>query len=80
MDYPITPLAFTEVTFDDRFWLPRLTTNREVTIPYDFRKCEDRPAASTTSPRPPGGWRGRTRESFSTTPTCSRWSKGPPTR
>jgi len=40
MDYPITPLAFTEVTFDDRFWLPRLTTNRKVTIPYDFRKCE----------------------------------------
>ena len=40
MDYPITPVAFTEVTFDDRFWLPRLTTNREVTIPYDFRKCE----------------------------------------
>ena len=40
MDYPVTPVAFTEVTFDDRFWLPRLTTNREVTIPYDFRKCE----------------------------------------
>ena len=40
MDYPITPVAFTEVTFGDRFWLPRLTTNREVTIPYDFRKCE----------------------------------------
>ena len=29
------------MTFDDRFWLPRLTTNREVTIPYDFRKCEE---------------------------------------
>ena len=41
MDYPITPVAFTGVTFDDRFWLPRLTTNREVTIPYDFRKCEE---------------------------------------
>ena len=41
MDYPVTPVAFTEVTFDDRFWLPRLTTNREVTIPYDFRKCEE---------------------------------------
>ena len=40
MDYPITPGAFTEVTFDDRFWLPRLATNREVTIPYDFRTCE----------------------------------------
>ena len=41
MDYPITPVAFTRVTFDDGFWLPRLTTNREVTIPYDFRKCEE---------------------------------------
>ena len=41
MDYPITPVAFTAVTFDDGFWLPRLTTNREVTIPYDFRKCEE---------------------------------------
>ena len=26
--------------FDDQFWLPRLATNREVTIPYDFRTCE----------------------------------------
>ena len=41
MDYPITPVAFTGVTFDDGFWLPRLTTNRVVTIPYDFRKCEE---------------------------------------
>ena len=41
MDYPISPVAFTAVTFDDGFWLPRLTTNREVTIPYDFRKCEE---------------------------------------
>ena len=41
MDYPITPVAFTGVTFDGRFWLPRLTTNRGVTIPYDFRKCEE---------------------------------------
>ena len=41
MDYPIAPVAFTRVTFDDCFWLPRLTTNREVTIPYDFRKCEE---------------------------------------
>ena len=41
MDYPITPVAFTAVTYDDGFWLPRLRTNREVTIPYDFRKCEE---------------------------------------
>ena len=26
--------------FDDRFWLPRMATNGEVAIPYDFRTCE----------------------------------------
>ena len=41
MDYPITPAPFTEVCFTDRFWLPRLETNRQVTIPYDFEKCEE---------------------------------------
>ena len=41
MDYPITPVPFTEVCFTDRFWLPRLETNRQVTIPYDFEKCEE---------------------------------------
>ena len=38
MDYPIKPVAFTEVGIDDAFWLPRLRTNREVTIPYDFQE------------------------------------------
>ena len=41
MDYPITPAPFTAVCFTDRFWLPRLETNRQVTIPYDFEKCEE---------------------------------------
>ncbi|MDE0098171.1 MAG: glycoside hydrolase family 127 protein [Truepera sp.] len=41
MDYPITPVPFTEGCFTDRFWLPRLETNRQVTIPYDFEKCEE---------------------------------------
>ena len=40
-DYPIQPVAFTQVSFEDEFWLPRLETNRNVTIPYDFQKCED---------------------------------------
>jgi DUF1680 family protein len=39
-DYPFVPTPFTAVSFDDRFWLPRLDTNRRVTIPYDFEKCE----------------------------------------
>jgi DUF1680 family protein len=34
-------VPFTEVTFDDEFWTPRMQTNREVTIPYDFKKCEE---------------------------------------
>lgn len=40
-DYPVQPVTFTKVKFTDNFWLPRLDTNRIVTIPYDFRKCEE---------------------------------------
>ena len=40
-DYPIQPVPFTKVSFEDDFWLPRLETNREVTIPYDIKKCEE---------------------------------------
>jgi uncharacterized protein len=40
MDYPLAPVAFTDVDVVDRFWRPRLETNRTVTIPYDFEKCE----------------------------------------
>lgn len=40
-DYPIHPVPFTEVLIDGGFWLPRLDTNRRVTIPYDFQKCEE---------------------------------------
>ncbi len=39
--YPIKPVSFTEVSFDDRFWSPRIETNREVTIAYAFAKCEE---------------------------------------
>lgn len=37
-DYPIKPVAFTQVRIDDNFWAPRIKTNREVTIPYTFEK------------------------------------------
>jgi hypothetical protein len=37
--YPITPVAFTDVKVDDRFWSPRIETNRTVTIPYAFHQC-----------------------------------------
>ncbi|MCD4793213.1 MAG: glycoside hydrolase family 127 protein [Bacteroidales bacterium] len=40
-DYPVKPVAFTNVKFTDNFWLPRLDTNRIISIPYDFKKCEE---------------------------------------
>ena len=40
-DYPIHPVAFTDVSIDDNFWSPRLETNRKVTIPYCFQRCEE---------------------------------------
>jgi len=40
-DYPFTPVPFTSVTFEDDFWAPRLETNRQVTLPFNFRKCEE---------------------------------------
>lgn len=38
---PLTPVPFTAVRIDDAFWAPRLETNRTVTIPHDFRMCEE---------------------------------------
>jgi DUF1680 family protein len=40
-DYPIAPIPFTDVQIKDNFWQPRMETNRTVTIPYDFKKCEE---------------------------------------
>ncbi len=40
-DYPIQPARFTDVTFTDAFWAPRLETNRTVTIPFAFKQSED---------------------------------------
>jgi DUF1680 family protein len=36
----IQPVPFSQVHIHDAFWQPRLETNRRVTIPYDFEKCE----------------------------------------
>src|SRR6201991_2514673 len=38
-DYPIHPVNFTEVQVTDKFWLPRIETNRTVTIPASFERC-----------------------------------------
>jgi DUF1680 family protein len=40
-DYPVKPVPFTAVHLDDVFWAPRIETNRAVTIPYAFGKCEE---------------------------------------
>lgn len=40
-DYPVQPVPFTAVHFEDAFWSPRLETNRLTTIPTAFQKCEE---------------------------------------
>lgn len=40
-DYPIQPVPFTQVHIQDEFWSPRMETNRTVTIPHAFQKCEE---------------------------------------
>ena len=40
-DYPIQPIPFTDARIEDRFWKPRVDTAVDVTIPYDFEKCEE---------------------------------------
>jgi uncharacterized protein len=39
-DYPVRPVPFTSVHLDDVFWLPKIETNRSVTIPFAFQQCE----------------------------------------
>src|ERR1700712_3534884 len=39
-DYTIKALDFTNVKLNDKFWLPRIETNRTVTIPASFERCE----------------------------------------
>jgi hypothetical protein len=41
VQYRLTPIPFTAVTIEDTFWQPRIETNRAVTIPYNFQKCEE---------------------------------------
>jgi len=39
-DYGIQAVNFTKVKLTDRFWLPRLQTNHNVTIPASFERCD----------------------------------------
>ena len=41
LDYPISPVPFTKVKLDDRFWAPRLAKDKDVTIPIAFQKAEE---------------------------------------
>ena len=37
----LSGVPFTQVRFTDAFWAPRLETNRTVTIPHNFKLCEE---------------------------------------
>ena len=39
--YPIQPVSFKKIKVDDKFWTPRIKTNRNVTIPHCFKKCSE---------------------------------------
>ncbi len=39
-DYPIQPVAFTQVMVKDNFWAPKIRTNADVTIPYTLDQCK----------------------------------------
>ncbi len=39
--YPIRPRSYADVTLRDAFWAPKVRTNAEVTIPFEFRKRDD---------------------------------------
>src|SRR5512140_2230260 len=39
-DYPITQVPFDKVKVDGAFWAKRLEVNRTVTLPHNFRECE----------------------------------------
>jgi len=40
-NYPIQPVSFMKVEITDTFWNPRVATNRDVTVPYCFLRCEE---------------------------------------
>jgi DUF1680 family protein len=40
-DHLVMGVPFNQVQINDRFWLPRIETNRTVTIPASFAKCEE---------------------------------------
>jgi DUF1680 family protein len=39
-DYPIQPVAFTQVHVMDNFWAPKIKVNAEITSPYTLEQCK----------------------------------------
>jgi DUF1680 family protein len=39
-DYPIQPVPFAQTEIADKFWAPRIGTNRDVTIHHNLQSCE----------------------------------------
>ena len=39
-DYPVAPIAFSKVSLNDAFWLPRLQVQKKVTVPSALQKTE----------------------------------------
>ena len=40
-DYPLKPVAMTDVKLSDRFWAPRQETDVSVTIAHEMKQTED---------------------------------------
>ncbi|MBM4089103.1 MAG: glycoside hydrolase family 127 protein, partial [Planctomycetes bacterium] len=60
-DYPIRPVPFTAVQVGPGFWAPRMETNRAVTVPYCFERCEETGRISNfvaAAQRNPEGFQG----------------------
>lgn len=60
-DYPIQPVPFTAVEVGPGFWQPRMETNRKVTVPYCFQRCEETGRISNfvaAAERNPDGFQG----------------------
>src|SRR5262245_9821611 len=39
-DYAYRAVPFTSVKLTDNFWLPRIKTNNDITIPASFERCD----------------------------------------
>src|SRR5712691_7074360 len=60
-DYPVQPVPFTAVHLTDVFWAPRIETNRKVTIPAAFEKCEETGRVNNFERAHPHTWAGKER-------------------